>query len=173
MSEEESKLIQRVGMFLGRFQPLHKGHMKIIQLALSEVSQLKIVIGSSQASNEKNNPFTAEERNQMITLVFGREIDANRIALYHVPDINCDDRYAEHLVSVTGKFDIVYAADNELTYNLFSKDYQVEKHERINDYASTEIRRRIKAKESWRELVDEKIYRYILAIEGDKRILEI
>jgi nicotinamide-nucleotide adenylyltransferase len=165
-----SNRLPKTGMFLGRFQPLHKGHMEIIRLVLKDMDHLKIVIGSSQKSYENANPFTSNEREHMIKLVFDEEIQKNLISVYFVPDINCDDRYAEHLSGIIGSFDVVYAADNELTYRLFSVRYPVIRHDRIDDYSSTEIRRRINAHLSWKELVDPKVYDYIIHIDGHKRI---
>ena len=54
------------GFLIGRFQPFHLGHLEAVNFALSKVDQLYIGIGSSNKSNELRNPFTADERNQMI-----------------------------------------------------------------------------------------------------------
>jgi len=54
------------GLFIGRFQPFHLGHLDAIRFGLSKVENLWIGIGSSNKSNEKRNPFTADERKDMI-----------------------------------------------------------------------------------------------------------
>ncbi|MFB0514560.1 MAG: adenylyltransferase/cytidyltransferase family protein, partial [Candidatus Bathyarchaeia archaeon] len=36
------------GLFVGRFQPIHKGHVKAISDILKQVDELVIVIGSAQ-----------------------------------------------------------------------------------------------------------------------------
>ncbi|MFZ0222198.1 MAG: adenylyltransferase/cytidyltransferase family protein, partial [Candidatus Nitrosopolaris sp.] len=38
------------GIFVGRFQPFHLGHMATIKFALEKVEELVIVIGSAQLS---------------------------------------------------------------------------------------------------------------------------
>ncbi len=38
----------RRGIFVGRFQPVHKGHMEVIKGILQDVDELVIIIGSSQ-----------------------------------------------------------------------------------------------------------------------------
>ena len=53
-------------LFIGRFQPFHKGHLKIIQQASETYDQILVGIGSSQYSHTVDNPFTAEERTEMI-----------------------------------------------------------------------------------------------------------
>ena len=47
----------KTGLFIGRFQPFHNGHLQDIKNALKEVDELIIAIGSSQHFNTKENPF--------------------------------------------------------------------------------------------------------------------
>ena len=54
------------GLYVGRFQPFHLGHLDAIKYALKEVDELVIVIGSAQYSHNVNNPFTAGERLVMV-----------------------------------------------------------------------------------------------------------
>ncbi|RPJ28200.1 MAG: nicotinamide-nucleotide adenylyltransferase, partial [Nitrosopumilales archaeon] len=54
------------GLFIGRFQPFHLGHIAAIKFAFTNVDELIIAIGSSQASYDPQNPFTAGERLSMI-----------------------------------------------------------------------------------------------------------
>jgi bifunctional NMN adenylyltransferase/nudix hydrolase len=56
----------RIGVFIGRLQPLHNAHLAVIQLALSEVDHLIIVLGSSCQAKTVKNPWTTEERENMI-----------------------------------------------------------------------------------------------------------
>ena len=54
------------GLLIGRFQPFHLGHLEALQFALSKVDKLWLGLGSSNKPMEKTNPFTVEERKQMI-----------------------------------------------------------------------------------------------------------
>ena len=54
-------------VFIGRFQPFHNGHMDVVKDALNNVAdKLLIVIGSHRTSKTLSNPWTFEEREQMI-----------------------------------------------------------------------------------------------------------
>ena len=55
-----------VGVLVGRFQPFHNGHLEAVRYALKKVDYLYIVIGSSQKSHERDNPFTAGEKPRII-----------------------------------------------------------------------------------------------------------
>jgi bifunctional NMN adenylyltransferase/nudix hydrolase len=53
-------------VFIGRFQPIHDGHLKTIKIALSNAKKLILVIGSYKRSRSTRNPWTAQERMLMI-----------------------------------------------------------------------------------------------------------
>ena len=54
------------GLFVGRFQPFHLGHLDAIEATLERVEELIIVVGSGEYSHSDKNPFTAGERVEMI-----------------------------------------------------------------------------------------------------------
>ena len=66
-----------IGFLIGRFQPFHLGHLEAIKFALSKVEYLHIGIGSSNKSHEARNPFTADERKQMILSGFDPKFGNN------------------------------------------------------------------------------------------------
>lgn len=55
-----------LGVFIGRFQPFHNGHLYIVEQALKACDTLVILVGSSDEPRDYFNPFTFEERLQMI-----------------------------------------------------------------------------------------------------------
>tara|TARA_B100000700_G_scaffold331687_1_gene467084 strand:+ start:24905 stop:25429 length:525 start_codon:yes stop_codon:yes gene_type:complete len=72
----------KLGYVIGRFNPLHKGHEHIIEKMINDNDEHIIFIGSSNKSRTKENPFSFEERKEMILKVFPH---ANVISL---PDFN-------------------------------------------------------------------------------------
>lgn len=55
-----------VVVFIGRFQPPHLAHIEIIKQALQQADQLLLMIGSAYQPRTIKNPFTWEERRDMI-----------------------------------------------------------------------------------------------------------
>ncbi len=53
-------------VFIGRFQPLHKGHLTVIRQGLEQAEQLIILCGSAHQSRSTRNPWTVDEREAMI-----------------------------------------------------------------------------------------------------------
>ncbi len=53
-------------VLIGRFQPFHNAHLEIVKRATALCNKLVIVVGSSYQPRTYKNPFTFEERSQMI-----------------------------------------------------------------------------------------------------------
>ena len=57
-------------VFIGRFQPLHLGHQEVITRARKLAKNVLVLVGSAGVARSVRNPFTFEERRQMIQTVF-------------------------------------------------------------------------------------------------------
>lgn len=79
----------RTGIFIGRFQPVHQGHIHALGIAASQVQKLYILVGSANQCRSIRNPWTFEERKQMLAL----KLHAERITNYEIIPIN-DYRYS-------------------------------------------------------------------------------
>ena len=107
------------GLLIGRFQPFHLGHLEALQFALSKVDKLWVGLGSSNKSVEKNNPFTAEQRKEMILSSIDDSMK-EKISIYFIPDVDNHIRWIEKIDTIVPKFDIIFSND-DLTKHLYSK----------------------------------------------------
>jgi len=107
------------GLLIGRFQPFHLGHLNALRFALSKVDKLWIGLGSSNKPLQKNNPFSAEERKEMILSSIDESMKQN-IQIYFIPDLENHIKWIELIDSLVPKFDIIFTND-ELTKHLYSK----------------------------------------------------
>ena len=132
------------GLYVGRFQPFHTGHLEAIKEALKEVEELVIVIGSAQYSHNPHNPFTAGERIVMIRGALKKaNIKQSKIWIVPVPDVHLHMLWVSALEGYTPHFEIVFS-NEPLTRRLFSeKKYKVKKIQFFDrkQYNSTFIRR--------------------------------
>ncbi len=55
------------GVFIGRFQPVHDGHVSALKQAASRCDNLVILVGSADACRSIKNPWTFQERKAMIS----------------------------------------------------------------------------------------------------------
>lgn len=166
----------RRGIFIGRFQPFHKGHLEVMKGLVDELDELIILVGSSQYSHEPSNPFTAGERITMIRLALKEAgVDATRYMIIPVPDIGMHSVWVAQVVSYTPRFDVVYTNEH-LTRRLFAEaGFKVDRvafHQR-RVFSATEIRRRMLSGGNWEELVPKSVARFIKEIKGDKRVIDL
>jgi len=76
-----------LAVFVGRFQPFHKGHLMVVREALARARHVLIVLGSSGAARRPDHlPFTDAERTEMILGCLTPEEQA-RVSLR-----GCEDR---------------------------------------------------------------------------------
>ena len=59
-----------LGLVLGRFHPMHKGHQEIIDLTRKVCHKTLILIGSAQESGTLRNPFCLETRKKVINRIY-------------------------------------------------------------------------------------------------------
>lgn len=71
-------------VFIGRFQPFHWGHKVVVQQALEISDNVIILIGSSNRSRSTYNPWTFEERKNVIEQEFYG--DKSRVLIYPLED---------------------------------------------------------------------------------------
>lgn len=85
--------MKKYSVFIGRLQPIHFGHIKIIKEALSQTDQLIIVLGGHNLSLTPRNPWTTSERRNMIRLACENEgIDFSRIRITAVENNSYNDQ---------------------------------------------------------------------------------
>jgi len=77
------------GIFIGRFQPVHQGHVHALGIAASQVDQLYILVGSANQCRSIRNPWTFQERSSMLRA----KLHASRITNFEVIPLN-DYRYS-------------------------------------------------------------------------------
>jgi len=146
-------------LFIGRFQPFHKGHLSAIRQILRKVDKIVICVGSSKKAGVKGNPFTFEERFKMIeeTLV---SLDIGGYTIFPIPDVPNDKKWVEHVKVLVPKFDVVYSS-NPLVIRLFKeKGVEVKKVKMLEGVSSTKVRKLLNSK-GWEKLVPKEVVRLV------------
>jgi len=67
-------------MFIGRWQPFHKGHKFLIDKALAEGKNVCVAIRNTEISEK--NPYTVDQRAEMLRRVYG-----DKVEIIVIPDI--------------------------------------------------------------------------------------
>lgn len=158
-------------LFIGRFQPFHRGHLLLLQRLATQYEEIIIGIGSSQYHETAENPFSAKERTQMITNTL-KAADISNYRIVSIPDIHDPPHWVHHVVSIVSDFDVVIA-NNPFTRKLFSEKGYVVKGTRYFDrthYSGKEIRRRMIHDEPWEDFVPPVVADFLHTIDGVDRL---
>lgn len=164
------------GLYVGRFQPFHIGHLDAIKYVLDQVDELVIVIGSAQYSHNSKNPFTAGERLVMIRrALLEAGVDYSKLWVVPVPDVHLHMLWVSAVEGYTPKFNALYS-NEPLTRRLFMEAGYEVKNIPLFDrkvYMSTIIRQKIAEDDSWTKLVPKSVAEFILEIDGVNRVRDL
>jgi len=149
----------KTAIFVGRFQPFHKGHEFTIKPLFKKFDKIIIVIGSTNKKN-KENPFSFNERRRMINKVFSNY--RNRYKIIGMPDIGIDKKWAKSIMK-KARFDAVVTG-NSWTKRCFKKfGIEVIKPRFIKPktYNASRIRKLIRKNKNWEKLVPKGVVKII------------
>ncbi|MFH1066219.1 MAG: nicotinamide-nucleotide adenylyltransferase [Nanoarchaeota archaeon] len=160
---------QERGLFIGRFQPFHNGHLSTLKQMEKECDEIIIAVGSAQYAFYKENPMTAGERIEAITKALKKEI---KKPFYVVPveDINCYPNYVSHVESLVPKFNVIYTGNSIVAELFAAKNHEVKGVPSAVSICATDIRKAIGKEEQWKHLVPEEVHEFIANKKIDERI---
>lgn len=161
-------------LFIGRFQPFHKGHLMLLQSIINQYDLIIIGIGSSQYSGTIDNPFSEDERKKMLAKSLDK-VGINNYKIVLIPDIHDPPKWVSHVLSIVRDFDVVIS-NNSFTKQLFSeKGYFVKRTPYFEKerYSGEEIRRRMIKNEKWDDLVPKAVVKIIKDINGVQRLKDL
>ena len=81
-----------LAVYIGRFQPFHKAHLEICLEALKRADRLLVVIGSRNKRRTFKNPWTWDERREMILRSLNKAgVVTSQVYIRSVFDVPKDD----------------------------------------------------------------------------------
>jgi bifunctional NMN adenylyltransferase/nudix hydrolase len=163
-----------LGIVVGRFQPVHKGHIRdVIAPACKNSDYVLFLLGSANRSTNTKNPFSAEAREEMIrgvceSLGFHQK---THLKFMGINDYKySDEKWIQQVQSKVSKAisAIEYVEDSDVRITLYgsqkdSSSYYLELFPQWNlalgdvnqaeTYNATEVRNRLFTGDSWQSLV--------------------
>ena len=123
--------MKKFGLFIGRCQPFHKGHIEIINEILLAGLIPIIVLGSSNDDRDKSkNPLTYAQRKELIRLVFPN----TPIVFIRGIDYDSWDKWYWNLMNsiedtIKYEFDLKYNTEDDFinSITLFSHNKEVDR----------------------------------------------
>jgi nicotinamide-nucleotide adenylyltransferase len=160
-------------LFIGRFQPFHKGHLAAIRWILKREKQVFIIIGSNQSFPTKENPFHFKERKEMIERTLLKESIKN-FRIFGVRDYKNDIFWAKKILKITKlnpKKAVVFTKNNWTAKSFKKIGVMVKPHPLFLDRLSgTKVRNNMREGKKWENLVTKPVFNLLEEINGEERI---
>ena len=110
--EEYWKKKYKHGLTIGRYQPLHTGHLALINKMVRRCEKATVVLGSLNMERNERNPFLPAERYEMLYDFYGEDIN-----IIGIGDIGNLEAWPQHVLTTIGeKVDIFYAGSEKDAY---------------------------------------------------------
>lgn len=158
------------GVIVGRFEPLHIGHQKLIEIALSNCKTVLVFI-TTNITKDKNNPFDFSYKSYLFKKIYSYEIKNERIILENfVNNIEFNHTYGKALLEKSNNIlndkinCIIYGSDKDISKCFCKSDIndlsQIKINRNIIKTSSTLVRKLLLKKDINRlkEVLDVKLY---------------
>ena len=163
MPIRNKKYANKTGIFIGRFQPFHLGHLHALKYALARCETLVIGIGSAQESGTKRNPFDANARARMIKESIKKAgLDVSRTKFIKIPDFYDDKKWFDYIVKKVPDIEVVFSR-NPWVKRIFRKEgIRIVAPPWYNRrrISGTKIRKLMKTKSGWQKLVPKPVTKF-------------
>ncbi|MDG6995019.1 MAG: adenylyltransferase/cytidyltransferase family protein [Nitrososphaerota archaeon] len=158
-----------VGVYWGRFNPPHKGHLSVIK-KFNQRYNLIVAIGSSEHNNEKRNPFSGRERKLMME-AYLKEQKIKDVRVVTLNDGKSKSWAIDNLVKKCKQEVLLLSENHEMIGLATSKKIHVLSFKRTGSLSSTMIRDLIASGSGkWRNLTGKSVVRLIVKLNGINRI---
>lgn len=165
----ESKYFN-LGLVVGRFEPIHLGHEKIIDISLKSCNKTALLVTYENVDNRKN-PYSLEYTLHLINKIYSEEIKNKKLEVIPFKnDIPFNDKYGEKIVSTVNNIClqnpdfIVYGSDKNIS-KCFNNDtrknlFEVVVNRDELNISATDIREALENNniEFVKKSIDSKIY---------------
>ncbi len=163
-------------IFIGRFQPFHKGHERVVRQLVKQYGHIIIGIGrpASDALSARY-PFTFAQTRTMLRKALSDIL--GRITIVRIEDKHHDEKWRAHVLAQASKAGGAthFVTDNPWVRRCLApvlKEITFPLHKR-NAYEGTRIRQHIREGKGWRESLSPSVAEYIQRIGGREKLQEI
>jgi len=89
--------MNQVYVYIGRFQLPHVGHESVMKHALGNCDHLVLLVGSSEGGRTMKNPFSFEERKEMLTQITDGFKGDKKVSILSLPDFATDEEWTNEV----------------------------------------------------------------------------
>lgn len=157
-----------MGVYWGRFNPPHKGHIALIKRLVKKVDHLTIAVGSAEDRDTKRNPFSGDERVKMLKSYLNEQ-NIKVKDVIAVEDGKSWSSSINNLFEKCGKFDVLFT-NHKTIAKMVGDKVKVVSFERKGNISSTLIRDSVANGEKWENLTGKSVISLMKRFDGVERI---
>ena len=141
-------------LFIGRFQPFHKGHLMAVDWICQRAEKLYIILAEDHNGENERNPYSKEQREMMIKNSLKVEGIDNYEIIY-IPDFETVNGWVNAITNHVPEFDVVFTGNPWIENCFSSRGFKVNTQPLFDPekYNATVIREKMKSGERWEDLV--------------------
>lgn len=145
-------------LFIGRFQPFHKGHLEMVKKILKENERIIIVIGSAEKNFVQNNPLTAAERFQVIDESLKEaKISAEKYCIIPIRNVNNYALWIHHINIYVPPYTRLYTGSKIVKECYLGKycknEPEIIRLKRVLGLSSTKVRTALLKGKGWEKML--------------------
>lgn len=173
-----------LGMVVGRFEPIHLGHEKLIDISLNSCNKTALLVTYNK--KDENNPYSLDYVMHLISKIYSDYIKDERLKIIPFKnDIEFNQKYGEKLINTVNSVFfqnpdcIVYGSDKNISKcfeeNLRENLFEIKICREEYNISATDIRNALQSNnlEFVRKNLDPKIYDEIENLKSNyKNILK-
>ena len=167
----EQRAKKGFGIYWGRFNPPHEGHLKVIRRFASDWT-VTVVVGSAERRNTSTDPFSGPERKRMLE-EFLHERGIRGVRVVTLRDGPSESWAIDQLLK-RWRPDVLFLSTEKTTLAALAEPrVRVVRFRRSGSISSTRIRDAIaRGDPSWKDLTGSSVARLITKWHGLRRIRE-
>lgn len=152
-------------LVIGRFQPLHIGHLTLFNYCESTYSDVTVVLGKSPTGRTKRNPLLVSERKKVI-----KTVNDSFTVVSATEDFTGE--FTQNVISNLNKAPSEYTlvSLNETTINELTPVFTFEKPLVPIICRATEIRNRIVRGEEWEMYIPTEVYQLLQKLKFEEKV---
>ena len=163
-------------LYVGRFRIFHKGYLEVVRHILGQGhSQLIIAIGAAQQSYTLDNPFSGEERADMISSALEENKLAHQINVVQIDETQAAyGNWVKLVESLCPHFRLVYSHSEQVQLLFQRAGYQTSSVLQFNpQYSFDLVIKRMVNSEPWQDLLPASVVKVQKKCQLDHRVKEL
>lgn len=165
----------KTALFIGRFQPLHLGHLDAIkQIIAKDYHRIVIGLGSSQEKNTRKNPFDLEERQVLMKQVLAKTFPKIIFEILAIPDFANSRKWLEYILKHSPSFEAVFTGNPYVEFCFKESNKKIYKLKVNLPIKATSIRYQVAEKsDDWQDKVPLEVVNRLSTKDWQKRFKNI